>query len=257
MVVRGNSNIKLTNQMYSVELTGLLPLAAYYYTVIATNRHGTNQSDVSSFNTTGIGPGAPVALDYTPIDGGAEYMFTWSAPNSTNNNVNINPYQLTCVASLRSIDPAPLPNLILPTNDNNTVVTTTLTPWAEYTCFVVASNQDGASPPSNSVFLTTPEAIPSGPPQQFFMSSDPSLGMVTFTWGTPPLEQRNGIITAYNVTCASGDHVVSLDVAVSPSNSYIVSGFRAISVYQCSVKAINSVGQGPPAVRTVTSGEDG
>jgi len=53
--VQGNSDIRLVNQVYSVELTGLLPMTTYYYTLIATNGHGSVQTVLASFNTTRVG----------------------------------------------------------------------------------------------------------------------------------------------------------------------------------------------------------
>ncbi len=38
-----------------------------------------------------------------------------------------------------------------------TSVNSDLVPWANYTCFVVASDKDGSSPSSNKISFITPE----------------------------------------------------------------------------------------------------
>ena len=40
-------------------------------------------------------------------------------------------------------------------------------------------------------------------------------------------------------------------------NMYSLSGFRVVTVYSCSVSAINSAGTGPSADLTITTGESG
>ena len=53
----------------------------------------------------------------------------------------------------------------------------------------------------------------------------------------------------------SGGSVVTANY--STAGTYVLNGFKAVTVYMCSVYAENSAGIGPPDSLTVTTREDG
>ncbi|XP_064386408.1 uncharacterized protein LOC135334957 isoform X2 [Halichondria panicea] len=246
----GSSDISLTNSVYSISVGGLQVKTRYYYRVVSTNSAGSTQSELATFNTTGVGPTAPLSLSYimtTPTN----HTFSWLLPNDT--DVTVNQYTLTCQGTLRNGDP--LDTVIIVTV--MTSVNSDLVPWANYTCFVVASDKDGSSPSSNKISFITPETAPSGPPGNFLVGLNPTGGMIPFTWTSPPSNQRNGFIITYSLECSAGptDTVVTV-FPPSPSNQYTAINYSALTTYTCSVRARNSKGEGPPATLDVTTGED-
>lgn len=77
---------------------------------------------------------------------------------------------------------------------------------------------------------------------------------VIASWDPPPPEDQNGIITLYNLTCQSEEYVAG---TFPVEGSYVLSGFRPATTYNCSVLAITAGGSGPPAVQIVTLLDDG
>ena len=51
-MVMGGSDFEAINQVFSVELTGLVDTTTYFYQVVATNGQGSTSSDIQSFTTT-------------------------------------------------------------------------------------------------------------------------------------------------------------------------------------------------------------
>ena len=78
---------------------------------------------------------------------------------------------------------------------------------------------------------------------------------VTFTWSLPQVTLRNGEITGFTLSCFSGGALM-LRRSFSAPGTYKVSGFSSATAYNCSVVAVNSKGDGPPAtlaLRTQTA----
>ena len=48
-----------------------------------------------------------------------------------------------------------------------------------------------------------------------------------------------------------------MDFPPDDMNMYSLSGFRVVTMYSCSVSAINSAGSGPSADLTINTGESG
>lgn len=53
---------------------------------------------------------------------------------------------------------------------------------------------------------------------------------------------QNGDINAYNITCQNGSNVWSLSAS---KNKITIMGLIPYTSYQCSIAAINRIGQGP------------
>ena len=103
-------------------------------------------------------------------------------------------------------------------------------------------------------FLYIHTAGPSGPPVEFSVeSTDPHT--LLFSWEEVPLEQQNGNITAYTLSCQPD--VVTLPATYSLSGRYSINGFSPATVYNCSVYASTAGGSGPSVVRFVATQHDG
>lgn len=77
---------------------------------------------------------------------------------------------------------------------------------------------------------------------------------ITFTWEAPQPHLQNGAILSYTILC-----MPTFNRQLSPvtkPGSVTWTGFSPLTLYNCSISASNSVGSGPPAHNTVTTGDD-
>ena len=81
--------------------------------------------------------------------------------------------------------------------------------------------------------------------------------MVDFFWEPPPPDQRNGIITEYNIVCTpsgSGqpvNSVVVTDDGMSETLNATVGMFIPATQYSCAITASTSAGPGAAEARNV------
>ena len=98
---------------------------------------------------------------------------------------------------------------------------------------------------------------PDAPPQNFmFLVFDDVPEMVDFFWEPPPPDQRNGIITGYNIVCIpiEGGQPVNItvtDVGMSGTLSATVGVVTPATQYSCGITASTSAGPGPAGARNV------
>ena len=75
-----------------------------------------------------------------------------------------------------------------------------------------------------------------------------------FSWKPPKPHLKNGVIVSYNLTC-----IPTPFYPMSPlvdTRNVTISGFLPSTTYNCSVKAINSGGTGPPAYVKFTAQDE-
>lgn len=78
--------------------------------------------------------------------------------------------------------------------------------------------------------------------------------VVTFTWDPPAENQQNGEIVSYFLSC-SIDSTVELELNLTDTVQEISVGVYEISsIYLCTISASNSVGEGPTANDSFTTG---
>ena len=94
--------------------------------------------------------------------------------------------------------------------------------------------------------------VPSGLPQRFFISK--SSHTLNLSWYPPLFSQRNGIITGYNISCYGEDFQYSQKIA---KNSKSFTNLKPFTNYTCSVRAATIKGEGPAAVESVVTNEEG
>ena len=108
-----------------------------------------------------------------------------------------------------------------------------------------------------SQFVLFSPLAPGAPPQNFrFLLMDEVPEMVDFFWEPPPLDQQNGIITAYNITCSpTGDgqpvNFIMTDDIMSDTLNATVGMFTPATQYNCAITASTSAGAGPAGTRNV------
>ena len=104
------------------------------------------------------------------------------------------------------------------------------------------------------MYYSSPLA-PDVPPQNFILSLITNVPeMVDFFWEPPPPDQRNGIVTAYNIVCTpsgSGQPVnfVVTDDGMSGTLNATVGMFTPATQYSCAISASTSAGPGPAETR--------
>ena len=77
---------------------------------------------------------------------------------------------------------------------------------------------------------------------------------VNFSWSPPSLEDQNGIITDYTLSCSPSPS--SLPLSFTQSGSFTVPGFSPNTEYSCSVVASNGLGPGPTSVIVFSTQKD-
>ena len=97
-------------------------------------------------------------------------------------------------------------------------------------------------------------AAPTGPPVGLNAEPDGPRSIL-FTWQPPEPHLQNGIIINYTISCIPSP--LSPLTPVAEAGSVTVSGFSPFTSYNCSVRATNSAGNGPPAYVSSTTEDDG
>ena len=105
---------------------------------------------------------------------------------------------------------------------------------------------------------------PTAPPENFVMSAINSTA-ISFQWELPPVDQRNGIITRYTLSCQeyikqmfySLDASFPLDIYENTSISLVINEFRPGTLIACTVTSSNEAGTGPPAYFNISTVEQG
>ena len=96
---------------------------------------------------------------------------------------------------------------------------------------------------------------PVGTPKSFAIFSI-STRNVTLSWDLPEESKRNGVITAYMVSCSDEDDMLVTTFTTSALTA-TVKGLGIYSFYTCNVAASTSIGYGPEATLNFTTASDG
>lgn len=86
----------------------------------------------------------------------------------------------------------------------------------------------------------------------FFISK--TSRSLDLSWSPPPIFQRNGIITSYNISCYGEDFRYIANIT---ENSKSFTKLMPFTNYTCSVRAATIKGEGPAAVKSVVTNEEG
>lgn len=78
--------------------------------------------------------------------------------------------------------------------------------------------------------------------------------VISFTWDPPAEDEQNGEIVSYFLSCSIDDEV-ELELNLTADIEEITVGvYKADSTYTCEIYASTSVGGGPAARQTITTG---
>lgn len=198
-----------------ITISGLTNGAEYTCSVIAKNDAGDSPESNMMSVTLATVPEAPTLDTAIAGDQSAELSFT---PNGDGGSA-ITGYTATCGEFATSGPESP-------------ITVNGLTNGVEYTCSVVASNDLGDSPQSNTKLVTLP-TVPEAPTLDAAIEGDQSAEL-SFT----PNGDGGLPITGYTAKCGA----VTMDGPVSPIT---VSGLTNGVEYSCSVVASNDRGDSP------------
>ena len=198
------------------------------------------------------------------VSSGTFFTFSWTAPSIAAHLTTA--YSLTCIPLLAGI-PSPQSLTIQPSVTSATVGG--LYSGVGYNCSITTISGVGPSE-LKSVVLTTPEigelykknlelhmettcmyAVPAAAPEMF--TAEVGQREVMFSWFPPPVTQRNGVITSYNLSCSPSPSFLPQQ---TPSGPLTVTGFTPDTAYSCSLVATNSQGSGPSATTSFTTQQD-
>ena len=224
------SGVTATGTASPITLTGLTSSTAYTFTVTATNSIGTSSpSQASNSITTDYinpnSPGAPTIGTATKT-GSTTATVAYTAPASDGG------YAITSYTAVST--PGGITGTLSQAG-SGTISVTGLTPGADYTFIVFATNSQGAginSSASNSI--TTDAAAPSAPTIGTATKTGSTTATLTFT---PPAVNNGAAVTGYTVTSTPGG--ITATGSASPIN---ITGLTAATAYTFTITATNSAG---------------
>ena len=151
--------------------------------------------------------------------------------------------------------------------------TTTLSgllPYTNYSCNITAHTSVGGGPAATINVTTEQDSefplsvltlnfkvshcviVPSGLPLNFsILKTSRTLNL---SWSPPLYSQRNGAITGYNISCYGEDFQYSQRITQTSGN---LTNLRPFTKYTCSVRAATVKGEGPAAMASVVTNEEG
>ena len=84
-----------------------------------------------------------------------------------------------------------------------------------------------------------------------------SSASLTLSWGFPPEENRNGIISGYSIN-VTNNATGSVVILSTNANTFTVTSLSPYTTYLCSVAAQTGIGLGPYSIPlTVRTDEEG
>lgn len=92
---------------------------------------------------------------------------------------------------------------------------------------------------------------PSGAPANFTASLNGTV--LSLSWAPPSEDERNGVIISYTLTCDI-DGEIAFSLNLSTIEQIDVGVYESDSTYTCEIFASTSVGGGPEATVTITTG---
>ncbi|XP_074038285.1 neogenin protein frazzled [Leptinotarsa decemlineata] len=121
-----------------------------------------------------------------------------------------------------------------------------LTPFTEYSVWVVAVNHNGAGAATEEKLVRTFSAPPSEPP--FNITIEPSSTSITVRWEPPPPESRNGVILGYKLKWRRAGRGKGNTYTTQPSDRhYVINDLEKGAPYQIRLWAMNINGTSPPS----------
>ncbi|XP_019848636.1 PREDICTED: phosphatidylinositol phosphatase PTPRQ-like [Amphimedon queenslandica] len=123
------------------------------------------------------------------------------------------------------------------------ITLTDLHPYYTYSISVSAFTI-AAGPWSDPIIIITAQDVPSSPPIDIITSSITSTA-ATIHWSPPSPSERNGIIVGYNITIEDSLSDIGQDVLYSLRPILTINFLEPYTVYQYSIAAVTTVGQGP------------
>lgn len=232
------SGVTATGTSSPITLTGLTSATAYTFTVTATNSIGTSSPSQASNSVTTdyINPNSPgqPTIGTATKTGSTTATVAYTAPAS-NGGYAITSY--TAVSTPGGITGT------LSQAGSGTISVTGLTPGADYTFIVFATNSQGAGINSSaSNTITTDAAAPGAPTIGVATKTGSTTATVSFS---EPSVTNGAAVTGYTVTSTPGSIV-----ATGNASPITVTGLSVATAYTFTVTATNSAGTSVPSAAT-------
>ncbi|KAM5168096.1 leukemia inhibitory factor receptor isoform 1-T3 [Callospermophilus lateralis] len=232
----------LTNENYQLLFQMLPNQEIYNFTLNARNPLGRSASSILVNITERVSPHTPTSFKVKDINSTAVTLF-WHLPG---NFAKIN---LLCEIEINKANSAQdLRNVTIKGVENSSylVAVDKLNPYTIYTFRIRCSAETfwKWSKWSNEKKHLTTEAIPSKGPDTWREWSSDGKNLIIY-WKPLPINEANGKILSYNVSCSSNEETQSLSEIPDPQHKAEIQLDK--NDYIISVVAKNSVGSSPPS----------
>ena len=220
-----------TNASSPVVITGLTNGTTYALGLRAVNAAGSGTASANVISTPLAIPNAPTGLSATVGDTQVTVTFT---PSSSNGGATITNHEYTT-------DGGTSWTAFAPADTASPVTITGLTNGTAYSIGLRAVNSVGQGTPSANVTAT-----PFGPPDApTNLSATPADTQISVAF-TPPSSNGGATITNHEYTTDGGTSWTAFAPADTAS-PVTITGLVAGTSYSIGLRAVNSVGQGPPS----------
>ncbi|XP_073933676.1 leukemia inhibitory factor receptor isoform X2 [Castor canadensis] len=230
------------NESYQLLFQILPSQDIYNFTLNARNPLGQSESTVSINVTERVSPHTPTSLKVKDINSSA-IALSWHLPGDF---AKIN---LVCqIEIIKANSKQELRNATIKGVENSSylVAVDKLNPYTVYTFRIRCSTEPSWkwSKWSNKKPHLTTEAIPSKGPDTWREWSSDGKNLIIY-WKPLPINEANGKILSYNVSCSSDEETQSLSEIFDPQHKAEIQLDK--NDYIISVVAKNSVGSSPPS----------
>jgi receptor-type tyrosine-protein phosphatase Q len=246
-VIEHSSNqlIQETTNQTQLIVDGLRPFHTYHCSILAvTVDEGPYTVNVSVVTEEDAPSSSPQSLSVNVINS-VSALIWWTPPPIDTHNGIIRSYRVIIYNHRYGTEQI--------FNTIHTMLNTSvLSPYTSYS-IKVAANTVSLGPYTDLYNVTTPEDVPTSPPESFNATSGDSTTLY-LQWEVPDSSGANGIIREYNVTIIEEETGLVLQLVTS-SLFIHVSNLHPFYTYRCTVAAV-TIGLGPEAVFYIQMPED-
>ncbi|KAL5477126.1 hypothetical protein EMCRGX_G023872 [Ephydatia muelleri] len=235
-----NSTGSISPNTTSQQVVGLFPYSMYTCCVCALNSYGWGTYACIQVTT------PPSVLTQNPTNFSVSVVnstcivLKWSPPVLSWYNGPLLNYSIEIIPQMDTTQRSLISTV------QTFLIVSSLHPFYNYTCTVMAYTAAGKGPSTLPITVTTLQDVPSGPPVRFKATANGATS-IAMEWGPPAPSKQNGIILGYTVsiTAVMTGQIQRLNTT---NTSIIVGLLTPYSDYYCSVAAKTPIGSGPEAI---------
>ncbi|KAG5888723.1 hypothetical protein JTB14_023799 [Gonioctena quinquepunctata] len=225
------------SKLEETNIGSLSPGRVYHFRIVPFNTYGAGvSSEVLTVTTQSEEHVASAPRDFTVYATSPRNVhLTWQPPETANGLIlRYTVYYMETSASIEhNVDTSDLSYEL-----------NGLSPFTEYSVWVVAVNHNGAGAATEEKLVRTFSAQPSEPPIN--ITTEPSSTSITVRWEPPPPESRNGVILGYKIKLRRTGRGKGNTYPTQPSDRhYVINDLEKGATYQIRLWAMNVNGTGP------------